>query len=160
MGIVTKDSGWRLGDRIREYREQKGLGLTQLATAAEISKSYLWSLEDGSSVSKPSADVLYRIAEVLGVTMSDLLGKPLLIEPPEKIPASLQEFAKERNLPQGDVRMLANIRFRGEAPSTKERWEYIYNAIRTSAVLEKHGGSKNRRQSMASEGTQGRRTKR
>ena len=41
-----------------------------------------------------------------------------------------------RLLPESDVQMLAGIRFRGEAPRTPQRWEHIYNAIRTSQAMD------------------------
>jgi transcriptional regulator with XRE-family HTH domain len=135
----------RLGERIRRYRDDKGLKLSELAAVAEISKSYLWSLENAPSPPRPSADVLYRIAQALGVTMSELLGRRLLLDPPEELPDSLVEFAAERNLPDSDIRMLANIRFRGEAPKTKQRWAHIYDAIRTSELLEGERRSERRR---------------
>lgn len=43
----------------------------------------------------------------------------------------------EEGLPEADVLMLASIEFRGEAPRTKERWRYIYNAIETSRGLDR-----------------------
>jgi hypothetical protein len=33
--------------------------------------------------------------------------------------------------------MLAGIKWRGNAPKTKERWAYIYNAIRMSESLDR-----------------------
>jgi hypothetical protein len=32
--------------------------------------------------------------------------------------------------------MLATIQFRGDRPQTRERWEYIYNAIRMSKDID------------------------
>lgn len=142
---MAKDQASKIGRRIRRYREDRDLSLSGLADEAKVSKGYLWSLENDPSAAHPSADTLYRIAESLGVTITDLLGRKLHAKPPEEIPGSLQEFAKERNLPETDVRMLATIRFRGEQPRSKERWEYIYNAIRTSQVMDEDRRSKARR---------------
>lgn len=125
-----------IGRRIREYREDRGWSLSHFADEAKVSKGYLWSLENDTTPTRPSADTLYRIAETLGVAMSDLLGRKLLVEPTTEVPRSLQEFAADRQLPQADVRMLASIRFRGDQPKSKGRWEYIYNAIRTSQVMD------------------------
>jgi transcriptional regulator with XRE-family HTH domain len=129
-----------IGRRIRKYRRERGLNLSQLADRARISKSYLWSLENENVDARPSGESLYALAEALGVTMSDLLGRKLLVaEKPDSIPASLREFARDNDLPESDVRMLATIRFRGEEPRTKERWKYIYDAIRSSELFDREG---------------------
>lgn len=123
------------GDRIRRYREDAGYSLSQLAVEAGVSKGYLWSLEKAPD-KRPSAETLYAIAEALGVTMSDLLGRRLLAMPPTDIPDSLREFADAKGLPENDVQMLAGIEFRGVRPQSRERWEHIYNAIRISRALD------------------------
>ncbi len=69
--------------------------------------------------------------------MSDLLGRKLLGPTRAEIPPELRELAIEEELPEADVLMLASIEFRGEAPRTKERWRYIYNAIETSRRLDR-----------------------
>lgn len=114
------------------------MSLNQLAERSGISKGYLSALENEEhGPRRPSGETLYAIAEALGVTMSDLMGRRLLTESDAKIPPSLKEFADEAGLPQRDVAMLAAIEFRGEHPKTKERWSYIYNAIRTSGDLDR-----------------------
>jgi len=108
-----------------------------LADKAKISRSYLSELENGKGAHKrPSADVMYRIGKALGVTMSELLGRPLISEPPKRRPAGLQRFAEEHGLSESDIDMLASIRFRGDVPQTPERWSFIYNAIKSSAVMD------------------------
>jgi transcriptional regulator with XRE-family HTH domain len=127
-----------IGVNIRAYREEVGMSLNQLAERSGISKGYLSALENEErGTRRPSGETLYAIAEALGVTMSDLMGRRLLTEGPAEIPSSLEEFAEEAGLPQRDVAMLAAIEFRGESPKTKERWSYIYNAIRTSGDLDR-----------------------
>ena len=128
-----------IGSRIRMFREEQGLGLNQLAQAANLSKGYLSSLENDPNVRRPSAEALYQIARVLGVTISDLLGRPLLPAARSEVPASLRKLAEEDDLPEADVLMLATIQFRGEAPATTERWRYIYQAIRSSRDLDHRG---------------------
>jgi transcriptional regulator with XRE-family HTH domain len=129
-----------VGGRIRRYRQERSLSLSQLAEQAGVSKGYLSALEnndDNSSPSRrPSAETLYAIAKILGVTMSDLLGRKLLTTPPNEITESLREFARQENLPEADVVMLAAIKFRGDAPRTAKRWSYIYTAIKTSESLD------------------------
>jgi transcriptional regulator with XRE-family HTH domain len=134
---VPKKKVETVGDRIRNYREDKGMSLNALNAETGIAKSYLWSLENDASATRPSGDTLYKIASALGVTMSDLLGRELLTDPPRDVPDGLREFAKEFGLTESDVHMLATIQFRGDRPQTKERWEYIYNAIRMSKGIDK-----------------------
>lgn len=114
------------------------MSAAQLAEAAQISRSYLSELENNKGDHKrPSADKLYAIGTVLGVSMSELLGRPLIMAPTTAPPPpGLAQFAEEYDLPDADVEMLASIRFRGETPQTSQRWQFIYNAIKTSASLD------------------------
>lgn len=64
-----------VGERIRVRREAAGLLAIDLARQAGVSRSYLSELESNQKA-KPSADVLYEIADVLGTTIPDLLGRP------------------------------------------------------------------------------------
>jgi transcriptional regulator with XRE-family HTH domain len=121
---------------MRRFREERGLSLNQLAAKAGVSKGYLSSLENEPSARRPSAETLYALANALGVTIADLMGRKLLFETASEVPESLRDFAAELDLPEADVQMLASIQFRGEQPRTKERWRYIYTAIRTSEPLD------------------------
>jgi transcriptional regulator with XRE-family HTH domain len=123
-----------VGDRIKRFRQERGIKLTELAERAEISKGYLSSIEAGEG-KRPSDEVLYRVADQLGVTINDLLGRRMLTETPGSSKA-LEEFAAKHNLPEADIKMLASIQFRGEQPRTVERWEHIYSAIRGSRWID------------------------
>lgn len=119
-----------LNDRIKQRREEKGLTAIELAQRAEISKGYLSEIESGRAP-RPSADVLYRIATALGTTVADLLERE--VRPaPRTVPLTLRELAEEAGMPDEDVQMLAQIRFRGDQPATKEDWRYLYESIRRS----------------------------
>jgi transcriptional regulator with XRE-family HTH domain len=125
-----------VGGRLRRFREERGMSLSALADKAGVSKGYLSGLENDPSARRPSAKTLYAVADALGVTMADLLGRRLLSAAAVEVPDGLREFAAEAGLPEADVQMLASIQFRGEQPRTKERWRYIYTAIRTSEPLD------------------------
>ncbi|MBK5218923.1 MAG: helix-turn-helix transcriptional regulator [Thermoleophilia bacterium] len=127
-----------IGSRIKEYREERGMSASDLATKAGVSKSYLSELESAKEgVKKPSAELLYSIGKALGVAMSDLLGRPIITAPRSKPPASLLKFAEDNpKVPKGDIEMLTQIQFRGDPPKTAERWEFIYQAIRNSASMD------------------------
>jgi len=64
----------RLGDKLRQCRQDKGYSLDKLAEITGSSKSYLWELENRDT-RKPSAEKLTTIALSLGVTPDYLLDK-------------------------------------------------------------------------------------
>lgn len=121
-----------IGERIKARREALGWSLSKLAEEAGVSKGYLWSLEKGEVKSRPSGPTLDRIAEALGVTMSDLLGRGLLTEPSQQRPPDLLQFAEQANLPDTDIEMLASVNFRGQRPRTVQDWGFLYSAIQRS----------------------------
>jgi transcriptional regulator with XRE-family HTH domain len=127
-----------LGQRIRRFRADAGITPSQLADRAAVSKSYISSLESETEPERrPSADILYRLAQALGVAMSDLLGRPVLIEQRAERSEELLEFAREDRLPEADIDMLASIQFRGERPRTAARWRFIYEAIKGSERIDR-----------------------
>lgn len=126
-----------IGLRIKRFRSERGMSATELANAAGVSKSYLSALEKGGGAHRrPSAKTLYSLASAMGVAMSDLLGRPIITQAPAERPESLMQFARNRDLPEADIDMLAGIRFRGEQPRTPERWAFIYDSIRNSAGMD------------------------
>lgn len=124
----------RIGEKIKKRREEAHLSISALADQAGVSKGYLWSLEKGSTKARPSGRTLYRIAGVLGTTMSDLLGEELLIDvaPDGEVPEALVELAKLEGLTEQDVRMLAAINFRGQRPQDLEAWRLLWSVIKAS----------------------------
>lgn len=63
-----------LSDNIKNFRKQKGYTQETLAQALNIVRQTVSKWEKGYSV--PDADMLEKIAEVLEVPVSDLLGQP------------------------------------------------------------------------------------
>jgi transcriptional regulator with XRE-family HTH domain len=61
----------KLGDKIRELREGFGFTQGQLAVSASVSQGYLSQLENGD-VKNPSAAVLLRVAQAMGVDSDEL----------------------------------------------------------------------------------------
>lgn len=61
----------RLGDKIRQLREESGLTQGQLAARSSVSQGYLSQLENGE-VKNPSAAVLLRIARAVRVDSDEL----------------------------------------------------------------------------------------
>jgi len=69
----------RLGEKIRALRERRGLSLRQLAAALEI-KSYSHLAEIESGKSKPSLELLVKIADLFAVTTDQLLRDDLELD--------------------------------------------------------------------------------
>lgn len=61
----------KLGDRIRQLREESSLTQGQLAHSSAVSQGYLSQLENGE-VKNPSAAVLLRIAEAMHIDPDEL----------------------------------------------------------------------------------------
>lgn len=72
----------QLGDKLKKLRKDKGFTLESLAKAAEVSKSYLWELEN-REVKSPSAQRLTSIADQLGVSLDFFLDEDVR-EPEER----------------------------------------------------------------------------
>lgn len=62
----------RLGRRLSQLREKRGLSQTQLADMADIGRAHLSQIENGGVAAR--IDTLYAIAEALEVTLSELLA--------------------------------------------------------------------------------------
>ena len=67
-----KVGGQSLGSRLYRLRREKGLTLDQVASALSVSKPTVWAWEKGKA--KPIPERIEGIAEVLGVSSSDLTG--------------------------------------------------------------------------------------
>ncbi|SRR6266487_4778591 len=123
-----------LSDQIRTRRREQGLSLAELARRAKISKGYLSRLERDSDDVRPSADVLYRIAFVLGTPVGELLEKQIEnanAELPD-VPEELRKLALAEHILEEDIKMLARIEYQGRQPRTMGDWRFVYEAIKRS----------------------------
>lgn len=84
---------WGISEKVRLGRLSAGLSIRQLAAACEIDPAQLSRIENGSSASNISLDVLLRIARCLGLDVQQLLsaefideGNPFKIEEIERTP--------------------------------------------------------------------------
>src|SRR5918992_5565509 len=64
--------GERLGTRVKELRRGRGLTLEDLAERAGVSRAMISKVERGEK--NPTLVVAAKVAEGLGVTISELLG--------------------------------------------------------------------------------------
>jgi transcriptional regulator with XRE-family HTH domain len=132
---LPDDSPELLGPRVRALRAKQKLSLADLARLSGVSKGYLSQVERSLTV-RPSAAVIFAIAEALGTTVGALFegASPAGSHrrAAEPVPASLRDFALEAGLPPADIEMLAQIRYRGSQPRDKDDWRFIYESIRRS----------------------------
>lgn len=70
--MVAAVSSGRLGGRVRELRGRRGLTLEALAERAGVSRAMISKLERGEK--NPTLVVAAKLAEGLGVTLSQLVG--------------------------------------------------------------------------------------
>ncbi|WP_240373975.1 helix-turn-helix domain-containing protein [Bacillus piscicola] len=63
-----------IGDRIKEYRKQRELSLTELAERADVAKSYLSAIERNLQIN-PSIQFLEKISKVLHVPIDVLINE-------------------------------------------------------------------------------------
>lgn len=96
-----KPAGLGLGERLRLVRQERGVSLTELARSAGISDSYLSEVERG--VVSPSARVLRRLAECLGVPLSALMDEKGLVG------ARLKEAREQQGLSQAELARSAGV---------------------------------------------------
>ena len=124
----------RLRERIQTRMDEKGWKLADLARESGVAKGYLWEILSSEKEKRPSAQTLYTIAEALGTTVADLLGRSTELKSvgSGEMPETLREFASEANLPDEDIRVLAAIHFRKEQPKGKEDWRFLWESIRRS----------------------------
>jgi transcriptional regulator with XRE-family HTH domain len=61
----------RLGRRLSELREKRGLSQTQLADIARIGRAHLSQIENGAVAAR--IDTLYAIAQALDLKLEELL---------------------------------------------------------------------------------------
>jgi XRE family transcriptional regulator, master regulator for biofilm formation len=71
-----------IGPRIKKYRTQKNLSLSELAERAGVAKSYLSSIERNLQ-SNPSVQFLEKVSSVLGITVNTLLDEQSETNPQE-----------------------------------------------------------------------------
>ena len=70
--------GEQLGKHIAKLRKKKGLTQEQFAEKVDISLTWLSYIEIGYH--KPSLDVIYKMAKVLGVKVRDIFSFLILID--------------------------------------------------------------------------------
>lgn len=74
---------FHVGERIRKFREQKGISTNKLANLAGISQSYLRDIELENK--NPTVEILYLLCQALDISLSQFFcdeNSALLLEDP------------------------------------------------------------------------------
>lgn len=111
--------------KVRDRRLQEKLSQEELASKVGISRNYLSQIERGQATNL-SWQLMERLTAVLGLK-TDPAGT---LDQTAAIPPSLAQFAHTAALPPDDVVMLARLKYRGQQPTTPEKWELLYNVIK------------------------------
>lgn len=111
------------GKKVRDRRVEEGMSQEKLAQAVGISRNYLSQIERGQATNL-SWQVMDKLTSVLGLKEQEETDNEMVL------PQSLAEFAKTAGLPPDDVLMLARLKYRGQQPTTTEKWELLYNVIK------------------------------
>lgn len=112
----------RFAQQVRTQRKAQKLSQQALAQQVGISRNYLSEIERGEATNL-SWQVRQGLANALGLSVD---GE----SPASDLPPGLAEFAQAAKLPQDDIKMLAGLKYRGQQPSTPEKWELLYNMIK------------------------------
>ncbi|MBD2123148.1 helix-turn-helix domain-containing protein [Trichocoleus sp. FACHB-262] len=113
------------GKKVRDRRREEKLSQEELAQQVGISRNYLSQIERGQATNL-SWQVMERLTSVLGLKQEQTGTLDAMAD----LPSSLAEFAKTADLPPDDVLMLARLKYRGQQPTTPEKWELLYNVIK------------------------------
>jgi transcriptional regulator with XRE-family HTH domain len=103
---MTKKIASPLGQNIRLLRKQKGLTQVELAKNLDCSQAVITAYESGKK--KPAVDTLSRLADVLGVTTDQIIGKKNVPQQknPVKSPKLWKKFSQVEQLPITDKRTI------------------------------------------------------
>ena len=138
-----------IGSRIRTLRLERGLTLPQLSEKAEVSIGLLSQLENADEDSaNPNLQTLRKIANALGVTIGDLLGKAVAKSRaivPEKLDPGLAKFLEKARkqgvaIDEAVLQGLYAMQERNGAPKTAEDWEFLYKTIKMNFDMRKRNG--------------------
>ena len=78
VSFKNRDRFIQLGITIAVVRKMRGLSQEQLAEKAGISRSHLSAIEAPGIIRAFSVDILFNIADALGIPASDLISTSLL----------------------------------------------------------------------------------
>jgi transcriptional regulator with XRE-family HTH domain len=116
------------GTKLRQARLARGWSLAGVADRTGLSRAYISAIERGQS-KRPGAEVVRRLESALGIPERGDIA-------PLETPAALASVAEEHGLSAKEVEALAGIRIHGKQPQSKQRWDFIFQALLASEPLD------------------------
>lgn len=113
MSVLLQD----LGRVLKKARTELGWSLDKLAAKTEISRGYLWKLEQGQS--NPSIEVLHKIAGALSLPVAHLVA----LADPQRPPCEHPEFLLRAQWYCSDKTLLLITCHRCGEEMIFEKWE-------------------------------------
>ena len=126
------------GQFLKKLREEKNLGLRELARLVDFDPAYIYRLEEGEKRS-PSEDVLK--AAIRSLKPGDRRARILrfLAEHGEVKDELVNLAANDENIAIEDFESAARASFRGNPPTTEEQWRRYLNGIRKARQAIENG---------------------
>ena len=96
------------GEKLRQQRTAKGLTLEGLAVRIDSTKAYVWQLEN-KKPARPSAELLLKIADALGVSPDYLIDDSAQEPSKDQFADALYRKIKNKKLTKSDMEKLMAI---------------------------------------------------
>ena len=112
FSMAKKQHKPTLGEKLKQFRENEQLTLRTLQEVTGISNAYLSQLEN-DKIKKPSADILYKLAEVYKIDFSYLMSLAGIVENEALANKSFGEFVFSKNnlTPREEDELLQYLKF-------------------------------------------------
>lgn len=68
----------RFGEKLRTLRERQGFSLKQLGNMLDVSKTYVWEMEQGQKI--PNIAMLLKISDLFRISTDQLIRDELELE--------------------------------------------------------------------------------
>jgi transcriptional regulator with XRE-family HTH domain len=123
--VASTESGLgtsKVGSRLREGRERRGISLRELARRVGVSPSLVSQIELDRV--NPSVSTLYAIVTELGMTMSDVFGEPARDEASPR--ARDQDGLVERPETRPVINLASGVRWERLTPQSDRDIEFLY----------------------------------
>jgi transcriptional regulator with XRE-family HTH domain len=133
----------KIGGRLREERERRGISLRELARRVGVSPSLVSQIELDRV--NPSVSTLWAIVTELGMTMSDVFGEGAP-EPPQIQPSRSDDGLVARPETRRIINLASGVRWERLTPHSDPEVEFLYVVYPVGAesspedALVTHGG--------------------
>lgn len=107
-----------VGDKLKKFRNAKGMSIRAVADAAGISQSGLSYIENNTN--NPTIDTLEKILMVLGVPLPDFFT-PSENDNDKYIPPDISDFSSQKNN-QDIIRLIMAIKTSGYSDDIIKEW--------------------------------------